>query len=508
MKNLVLSALILFALSACKTNKPATNNSSTTSTISSTEKEVVKTPEPARYNPSRTILNDLLHTKLDVRFDYNKAYLHGKATLTFKPYFYPQNNIVLDAKGFDVQKVALYNPKTKNEVQDLQYEYDGKQINIRLDKAYTAQDTFYVYIEYTAKPEELENAEGSAAITSAKGLYFINPKGEDKHKPIQIWTQGETEASSCWFPTIDTPNEKHTQEIYITVDKKYVTLSNGKMLFSIDNGDGTRTDYWRQDLPHAPYLTMMAIGEYEIVKDKWRNIEVNYYVEPEYEKYAKMIFGNTPQMLDFFSQKMGVDYPWEKYSQVVVRDFVSGAMENTTATIHYGALQHDDRAHLDNPTEDIIAHELFHHWFGDYVTCESWANLPLNESFATYGEYLWNEYKYGKWKADEDLEADLAAYLAESNQKREPLIRYHYHSREDMFDAHSYQKGGRILHLLRNTIGDDAFFAGIKLYLSKNAYTDVEIAELRMAFEDVTGQDLMWFFNQYFMEAGHVELDI
>ncbi|GIV43489.1 MAG: hypothetical protein KatS3mg035_0612 [Bacteroidia bacterium] len=290
--------------------------------------------------------------------------------------------------------------------------------------------------------------------------------------------------------------------------KKYTTLSNGLLISSKDNGNGTRTDHWKMSLPHAPYLFMMAIGEFAVIKDKWRKIEVNYYVEPQYEKYAKMIFGNTPEMLEFFSKKLGVDYPWEKYSQVVVRDFVSGAMENTTATIHYGALQHDDRSHLDNTYEDIIAHELFHHWFGDLVTCESWANLPLNESFATYGEYLWNEYKYGKWMADESLENDLATYLAEASQKREPLIRYYYKSREDMFDAHSYQKGGRVLHLLRNTIGDEAFFEALKQYLKKNAFTDVEIAELRMAFEDVTGQDLMWFFNQYFMEAGHAELAI
>lgn len=461
-------------------------------------------PKKHQFNPSYTRINDLLHTKLQVRFDWSKQWLIGKANLTLKPYFYPTDTLILDAKGFDIQKIALVQ---KNALKDLKYTYDKQKIRIQLDKVYTRQETYEVYIEYIAKPEDL-NVEGSEAITDAKGLYFINPLGNDPRKPKQIWTQGETESSSCWFPTIDSPNERTTQEIFITVEKKYTTLSNGKLIASKDNGDGTRTDQWKMSLPHAPYLFMMAIGEFAVVKDKWRNMEVNYYVEPAYEKYAKLIFGNTPEMLTFFSKKLGVDYPWEKYSQVVVRDFVSGAMENTTATIHYGALQHDDRAHLDNTHEDIIAHELFHHWFGDLVTCESWANLPLNESFATYGEYLWNEYKYGKWQADEGLENDLATYLAEASQKREPLIRYYYKNREDMFDGHSYQKGGRVLHLLRHTVGDSAFFEALKLYLTKNAYTDVEIAELRMAFEDVTGKDLMWFFNQYFMEAGHAELQI
>lgn len=508
MKNLVLSALILFAISACKTSNKSNTSISAVQQTNALEKETVKIPEPARYNPSRTILNDLLHTKLDVRFDYSKAHLLGRATLSFKPYFYPQNNLVLDAKGFDVHKIALYNPTTKSEEQDLKYEYDGKQLNIRLNKTYTPKDTFYVYIEYTAKPEELENSEGSAAITSAKGLYFINPKGEDKHKPIQIWTQGETEASSCWFPTIDSPNEKHTQEIYITVDKKYATLSNGKLLFSTDNGDGTRTDYWRQDLPHAPYLTMMAIGEYAIIKDKWRDLEVNYYVEKEFEPHAKKIFEHTPEMIEFFSKCMGYLFPWDKYHQVVVRDYVSGAMENTSAVIFGEFVQKTSRELLDGNNESIVAHELFHHWFGDLVTCESWANLPLNESFATYGEYLWFEYKYGRDEADYHGQNGLNTYLLESRQKQVNMIRFDYVDKEDMFDSHSYAKGGRILHMLRYYMGDEAFFKSLELYLKTNAYKAAEMHHLRLACEEVTGEDLNWFFNQWFYAAGHANIEI
>jgi aminopeptidase N len=415
---------------------------------------------------------------------------------------------VLDAKGFDIHKVALYNPNTKSEDQDLKYDYNGNQLNIYLDKTYTAKDTFYVYIEYTAKPEELENAKGSAAITSAKGLYFINPKGEDKYKPTQIWTQGETEANSCWFPTIDSPNEKHTQELYITVDKKYVTLSNGKMLFSTDNGDGTRTDYWRQDLPHAPYLTMMAIGEYAIVKDKWRDKEVNYYVERDFGSHAKKIFEHTPEMIEFFSKKLGYDFPWDKYHQVVVRDYVSGAMENTSAVIFGEFVQKTSRELLDGNNESIVAHELFHHWFGDLVTCESWANLPLNESFATYGEYLWFEYKHGRDEADYHGLNGLNTYLLESRQKQVNMIRFDYLDKEDMFDSHSYAKGGRILHMLRYYMGDDAFFKSLELYLKQNAYKAAEMHHFRLACEEVTGEDLNWFFNQWFYASGHPNIEI
>jgi aminopeptidase N len=262
------------------------------------------------------------------------------------------------------------------------------------------------------------------------------------------------------------------------------------------------------DLPHAPYLFMMAIGEFAIVKDKWRDREVNYYVEPKYEIDARAIFGNTPEMMEFFSKKMGVDYAWPKYSQVVVRDYVSGAMENTSATIHGEFVQQTAREMIDRNNEDIVSHELFHHWFGDLATCESWSNLPLNESFATYGEYLWNEYKYGRDIADIGLESDLKSYLDESKMKQEHLIRFYYENREDMFDRHSYAKGGTILHMLRKYLGDDAFFAGLKLYLKNNSFKSAEVHDLRLAFEEVTGEDLNWFFNQWFLNQGHPTLSI
>ncbi len=462
-----------------------------------------KTPEPDKYQASVTRVNDIIHTKLDVSFDWVKQYLYGKATITLKPYFYPTSTLMLDARGMDIKEVSLVVDKNKT---PLTYKYENDVITITLNKEYKAIETYTVFIEYISKPNELKSG-GSAAITDDKGLYFINADGSEKNKPQQIWTQGETESNSAWFPTIDKPNERMTQEIYITVDKKYTTLSNGELNSSFDNGDGTRTDYWKMDLPHAPYLTMMAIGEFAVIKDnKWRGKEVNYYVEKEYEPHAKAIFGNTPEMLEFYSNKLGVQYPWSKYSQVVVRDYVSGAMENTSATLHGEFLQKTDRELLDHNNESIIAHELFHQWFGDLVTCESWSNLPLNESFATYGEYLWEEYKYGRDAADLHSAQSRAGYFAESSRKQVELIRFHYDDKEDMFDGHSYNKGGQVLHMLRTYVGDDAFFASLKLYLETNKYTSVEIHQLRLAFEQVTGEDLNWFFNQWFLSTGHPDL--
>ncbi len=470
-------------------------------TIQAPEIEVVAEEEKPAYNASETRINDLIHTKLEVDFNWEKQQLNGKATLDLAPFFYATDELALDAKGFQINEVSLVKNGSKK---PLEYTYDDYQfINIQLDKKYVRGEQYRIFIDYIAKPEELD-ATGSDAITSDKGLYFINADGSDPNKPKQIWTQGETEASSCWFPTIDAPNEKTTQEIHMTVKDEYVTLSNGRMISSTPNGNGTRTDIWRQDIPHTPYLFMMFVGDMAVVRDKdWKGKEVSYYVEKEYEQYAMQIFGNTPEMMDFYSDLFDYEYPWDKYSQVVVRDFVSGAMENTTATIHFDQLQRTDRELLDQTHEDIVAHELIHHWFGDLVTCESWANLPLNESFATYGEYLWEEYKYGKDAADKKGRDDLNIYLQESQGKKVELIRYHYADKEDMFDAHSYHKGGRILHMLRNYMGDDAFFESLSLYLKRHEYTAVEIHQLRLAFEEVTGEDLNWFFNQWFFKAGH-----
>jgi len=461
--------------------------------------------EEKTYQASVKRVNDIIHTKLDVSFDWNKQYLYGKATITAKPYFYSTSTIELDARGMDLKEVSLVLNGSKK---TLTYIYENNIIKIQLDKEYKSNEQYTLFIEYIAKPNELKSG-GSAAITDDKGLYFINPDGSDKNKPQQIWTQGETQASSAWFPTIDKPNERMTQEIYITVDKKYTTLSNGEFASSFDNGDGTKTDYWKMDLPHAPYLTMMAIGEFSVVKDqKWKEKEVNYYVEKEFETHAKAIFGTTPEMLEFFSTKLGVQYPWNKYAQVVVRDYVSGAMENTTATLHGEFLYRTDRELIDKDNESIIAHELFHQWFGDLVTCESWSNLPLNESFATYGEYLWEEYKHGLDAADFHSAQSRAGYLAESSRKKENLIRFYYDDKEDMFDGHSYNKGGQVLHMLRKYVGDDAFFASLKLYLETNKFSSVEIHQLRLAFEQITGEDLNWFFNQWFLSSGHPELII
>jgi len=459
----------------------------------------------AVYRTTATKINDLVHTKLDVSFDYAKRYLYGKEWLTVKPHFYPTDSLTLDAQGMDIKSVALLGTKGN---QPLKHIYQNNKLYITLDKVYKNTEKYTVVIEYTAKPDELK-VQGSAAITDAKGLYFINPDGTDKDKPTQIWTQGETESSSAWFPTIDKPDQKTTQEISITVKSKYATLSNGKLIGQKANSNGTRTDTWKMDLPHSPYLFMMAVGDFKITKDAYKDKEVSYYLEPKYAPFAKQIFGKTPAMIKFYSDLLGVDYPWNKYAQVVARDYVSGAMENTTATLHGEQVQKTDRELLDGNEEGTIAHELFHQWFGDYVTAESWSNLTMNESFATFGEIIWHGKDAGKDAEDKSRYNKLQSYLGSTKNGESPVLaRFHYNDKEDMFDNVSYAKGSIILYALKNQMGDAAFYKSLNKYLTSNAFKNGETHQLRLAMEDVTGKDWSPYFNQWYYAGGHPILSI
>ena len=456
-----------------------------------------------RYNPEAKRTYDILHTKLELSFDWEKQHVLGKAHIDLTPIFYPINEIELDAKQFIIHDVKL----GKNG-KDLVYTYDDFKLKIALGKTYTKGEKLNIFVDYTAQPNEGPRG-GSAAITSDKGLFFINPTLDIPNKPRQIWTQGETENNSKWFPTFDKPNERCTQEMYLTVEEGLETLSNGELVSSKRNGNGTKTDYWKMDKPHAPYLFMMMIGDFARVKDSWMGKDLEYMVYPEYESSAKDIFNHTPEMLTFFSDLLDYPYPWNKYSQVVAEDYVSGAMENTTGAIFGEFVQMTSRELIDNGNDQIVAHELFHHWFGNLVTCESWANLTLNEGFANYSEYLWYEHKYGKDAADAVRISEMEGYqYTVDHGGTHPLIHYSYEDREDMFDAHSYNKGGLVLHMLRNIVGDDAFFASLSKYLKDNEFTAVETAELRMAFEETTGLDLNWFFDQWYLDKGHPVMDV
>lgn len=450
-------------------------------------------------------IHNLKHTKLKVRFDFEKKQLIGEEWITLEPHFYQSDLLKLNAKFMDIYEVKLIS-ESKQE-KPLKYQYKDKKILlIYLGKKYKKKERYTIYISYRAKPEEIKN-EGNNATRDSKGLYFIDSK-ENPKVVDQIWTQGEPDNNSSWFPTIDHPNQKTTGEIYITIPDEFVSLSNGLLRSQTKNFDGTRTDHWKMDLPHAPYLFFMGIGKYEIIRDNWGDVPLHYYLEKEYAPYAKQIFGNTAEMLSFFSKITGIKYPWPSYNQIVVRNFVSGAMENTTS-VSFGEFAYQTPGELidDNIAERVIAHEAFHHWFGDLVTMKSFSHLTLQESFANYSEYLWNEYKYGEEVAESKRIEDKYAYLNE-NESSKNLVRFYYKEKNELFDGVSYNKGAAILHMLRKFIGDDAFFKSMHEYLNTHKFSTAETHNWRMSVEKVTGRDLNWFFDQWYYSNGYPSLII
>jgi aminopeptidase N len=493
-------AATLWTVSSCKVSKSTTSKTP----VAVAEAAVSDTAAALKvYQASATKYWDLVHTGIDIRFHLTEKTADATAQLLLHPYYYSTDSVVLDAKSMLIKEVtdAGSNPLP------LTYTYDSLQLHIHLPKQYDRNDTLHLKITYTALPYA-GKVGGSAAIREDRGLYFINTNHEEPYLPVQVWSQGETESNSHWFPTFDNPIFKSTFTITLHVPDSFKTISNGTLVQSVNEPDHFRADTWNQNLPISTYLAMIAVGDYAISKESWRGKEVSYYVPQQYAAYGKDIFRYTPDMIEYLSNKLKVDYPWDKYSQVIGYQYVSGAMENVSASL-FGAFNlKDTRQVADDNNDFIIVHELFHQWFGDYVTAESWSNLTLNESFADYSEHLWTAYKYGEDARGDYWMHGLGRYLGQSKYHDPPLLRFHYISREDMFDRISYSKGGLILHYLHVLAGDKAFFDALHLYLTQNAFQNGEVTQLRLAFEKVTGKDWNWFFNQWYYKGGHPNLDV
>jgi len=436
---------------------------------------------------------DLLHTDLEISLNWQREQVIGTAKLSLTPFAYPQQSLVLDAKSMQWEALQLDGQL----LQQGEYSYDGSQLSIRLPAMAQPGDTVRLKLQYRSVACKAEKGD----IPNAERGYFFITADTDSNR--QFWTQGETTHNSRWFPTLDQPNERSTQRLRITVDSSMQTLSNGLLTTVELHEDGTRSDTWQLSTPHAPYLFMLAVGRFAVRTDHGAGVPLRYWVNPNHEEDAGYIFRHSAEMVKVFSQKLQVPFPWPKYDQIIVRHFVSGAMENTTASVFAEAVQRKRGDLIDAGNDNIVAHELFHQWFGNYVTCESWSQLTLNEGLATYGEYIWLEHKYGRDRADAHLRRERDAYFGAAAMEAHRLIRQHYNNPEELFDAHSYNKGAAVLHMLRRWLGDKVFYAGLARYLQDNALQSVEMHHLRLAFEACSGLDLQWFFDQWFLQRGH-----
>jgi aminopeptidase N len=376
---------------------------------------------------------------------------------------------------------------------ELKFNFDtlAQKLKIYLDRSYSFKDTLSVIVEYFVS-------------NPRKGLYFIQPDSAYPDKPYQIWSQGQPEDNHYWFPCYDFPNDKATSELIATVKKNFVVISNGKLLsVSDDAKKGLRTYHWYMDKPHSSYLISIVVGEYVKLQDYYLDIPLEYYVYKSNAKYAKLSFEKTPDIMKFFSEKIGYKYPYNKYAQTIVEDFVYGGMENITATTLTSSTIHDERAHLDVSSDGLVAHELAHQWWGNLLTCRSWEHAWLNEGFATYFTALYFEYAKGKDEFQFNVyNMQRSARFADMTDKK-PTVWNRYFDPTDVFGPHIYQRGGAILNMLRFVLGDELFWKAINYYAHKYAFQNVETNDFKIAIEDATGYNLKWFFDQWLYKAGY-----
>ncbi|HYE66455.1 MAG TPA: M1 family aminopeptidase [Pyrinomonadaceae bacterium] len=447
-------------------------------------------PTEAPANETRSRNFDIKHIRLELKIDPAEAFIEGVATVKLAPFRDGLETLEFDAAELNVREV-------RRGKQALEFESFTEKLIVVLDERLRRGQQVELRISYTARPR--------------RGLYFIAPDEEYPNKPVQVWSQGEAEDNHAWFPCTDSPNQRQTTETVVNVPERFKVLSNGKLISEKHDARGARrTFHWRQAEPHPAYLVSIVIGEYvEITARGGDKLPITYHTYPGTEREARRLFGKTPEMVRHFSKLFGYEYPYPKYAQVVVDDFIYGAMENTSITTCTDRCLHDATTALDFNYQDLVAHELAHQWWGDLLTPKSWKHTWLKESFATYAESLWLEHAAGSDEARFSMIQDFNIYLAEDRDRyRRPIVFDRYDFPVEIYDRHAYQKGGLVLCMLRHVLGDDAFFRTLAHYAHKHEWQSVETNDLKVAIEEVTGQNLDWFFDQWLYGRGYPEFEV
>ena len=458
--------------------------------------------DPERFGRARPF--DLKHLKLEIDLDVRARAIRAKATLEITQRDPDARVLVLDGVGFDVKSVRRVDQPGKS----IEHRYDGDQFHITVGPLASGERAS-IEIEYSAEPK--------------RGLYFIQPRDKRADLPYQVWSQCQDEDAKYWIPCHDFPNMRMSTEFIVTAPEGWTVISNGKLV-SRDRIEGARDDnfaqigasgaarerwHWLQEQPHVAYLMTLVAGRFSETIADLPDLSVRYYVDPGHEADGLRTFKRTPEMIEHFGKLHGVAYPWAKYHQVVVHDFIFGGMENTSATTMTDRILIDERASIDNTADDIVAHELAHQWFGDLVTCRDWSHAWLNEGFATYYESLDWEKKAGRDEYLWSLRENADAYFSEDEGRyRRPIVCNTYANPIDLFDRHLYEKGGWVLHMLRAELGDVLFFGGVKRYLEKHRGGIVETRDLMRAMEEESGRSLEAFFDQWVYRAGYPDLEV
>ncbi len=438
------------------------------------------------YNPDRP--GQVNHIFLDLSLDISNKSFQGHCNITLTPVRRGITQLTLDAVNLNITSVLMDGVSQP-------FDYDGEKLVIQLLKPTTEQTCILSIAYHVSHPQ--------------RGLYFIAPDEHYPDKPVQVWTQGEDEDSRFWFPCFDYPGQLATSEIRVKLPKPYLAISNGELIATEDKGDAIIYQ-WTQKQVHPTYLMTLAVGDFAEIKDSWNNIPVTYYVEKGREEDGKRSMGKTPQMIAFFSEKFGYPYPYPKYAQVCVDDFIFGGMENTSTTLLTDRCLLDERAMIDNMrTESLVAHELAHQWFGDLVVIKHWSHAWIKEGMASYSEVLWVEKEYGKDDAAYYLLGEAKRYLQEdSSRYRRPIVTHVYREAIELYDRHLYEKGACVYHMIRTILGDELFDKAISTFVQDNAHKTVETVDLLRAIDKATGYNLLFLFDQYVFRGGHPDYKI
>jgi aminopeptidase N len=441
-----------------------------------------------QYNPDKPGLVE--HISLNLDLDLEAESIAGQCVVRMVTLEEGVRSLALDAVHMTIGRVYL------GESQALPFSHDGQRVYLTLPEGVARGTTLVITLEY-----EVEKPQ--------RGLYFIKPNEHYPNKPVQVWTQGEDEDSRFWFPCFDYPGQLATSEITVTVPKPYQAISNG-VLDKVTETKKTKTYHWKQEQVHPTYLMTLVVGSFTEIQDQWDGIEVPYYVTPGREEDARRTMGKTPRMIQLFSEKFGVRYPFPRYAQVCVDDFIFGGMENTSCTVLTDRCLLDEQAAKEYCwSEDLVAHELVHQWFGDLVVIKHWSHAWIKEGAASYFEALWREHEYGQEDADYFRYLDTHAYFDEDSQRyRRPIVTNVYKEAIELYDRHLYQKGATVYHMLRHYLGETGFFRFIQTFLEDNRHCTVETVDLLRAIEKATGRNMLPLFEQYVFKGGHPEFKV
>jgi aminopeptidase N len=452
--------------------------------------------QTSRRNFNRPQFYDAEHYVLRVNFDRRLRKVIGETTIRFKPLKNDFSIAEFDAVGITFSSVVL-EPSGK----PLKFRVAGGKIIVTLDKRYGSNEEVTIRFKHSSIPK--------------KGVYFVDKEVEDDKEihSDQIWTQGEADEARYWFPSFDFPSDKATFEEFITANDGETVIGNGELVEEIKNGDNTVTHHFRMNVPTPTYLVSFVIGKYAKVSDKYRDTPLGFYIYPGAEAIALKAYGNTKEMMRVYESLTGVDFQFNKYDQTVVAGFTFGGMENVTAT----TMADTEIFAVNNPlfeagVGDLVSHELAHSWFGDLVTCKNWAELWLNEGFATFMEAAYREQMYGRRNYLIKIKRDAQTFIVDEavNKKRNALFNQNADNVAELFDrpATIYNKGGAVLHTLREEVGDAVFWKAINLYLNRHKFGSVESTDLKAAMEEASGRNLTWFFDQWVYMGGYPKLEV